>query len=66
VKDVKFSCVSCCTASGQAVECHNGPARTGVRWRGSKCRVITMEGFRSLRNGEVGTTAGEGKSWLAL
>ena len=30
-RDVKFSCVSCCTGNGQAVECHNGPARKGDR-----------------------------------
>jgi hypothetical protein len=48
LRGVKLSEVSCCTANGQAVECHNGRARTGVRRRGGSCYVTTVEGLEGL------------------
>jgi hypothetical protein len=48
LRGVKLSEVSCCTANGQRLECHNGRARTGVRWRGGMCHVATVEGLGGL------------------
>jgi len=74
---VKFSGVSCCTANGHTVECPTtdvpGRASDGVeagaappRWGAVESDRPPITVHRSLRNGEVGATAGEGKSWLAL